>query len=421
MTGEVIQGAVGRIGRHRTALAAGGILAFAALAVIASILLHREGRGDSGATRTTGTVTVPAISEESIAPLSFLWLQPRNSPAGRGVWGPDISAPFDTLWAVSTDLEFFAAPAYSEGVLYFGGNDGRFRAVDAESGRELWGRATACGLSSEAALDSTRVYFGGQDGYLYALERGSGSLAWSAGLGYSLFAGVGILDDSLVVTGNSEGSVAALGAADGEVVWHDSPGGVILGPAISDTTVVFTTESGVVCAYGISGRRLWMRDFQGTASPPSIASGAVFAGFSDGVVRRLDLADGSIAWERDLAPTPGRVSMSRPVPAGDLLLAGTCDSRVVCLSADDGSTVWEVSLENWVQVPPAVGDSTVYVSCDDQRFHVLDLHGGTELCVLEMGGYSGSAPLVVNGVVYIGTAAGDFFAYRGTPRPRENR
>jgi outer membrane protein assembly factor BamB len=361
-------------------------------------------------------VTVPPIPDAQAELLSGEWTQPRKSPGGAGFWGPDIEAPFDTLWRIHTGLEFFSAPAMLGETLYFGGNDGRFRAVNSASGAEIWGYPTACGLSGEAAVDSLRVYFGGQDGYLYALDRHTGELDWSAGLGFSLFCGVGLLGDSLVVTGNSEGSLAALDIQDGTVVWHDAPGGTILGPAILDTLAVFTSEGGLVAAYTASGERAWARDFAGASSAPSISDGSVFAGFSDGTVRRLSIADGSASWETDVSPGPGRCSISRPVVLGDRVLAGTCDNRLVCLDARTGALMWDALFENWMQVPPAVGDSTVYASCDDQRLHVLDLADGSEILAMELGGYAGSAPLVVNGVIYLGTASGDFFAFRGTPR-----
>jgi outer membrane protein assembly factor BamB len=367
-------------------------------------------------TSDQGTVTVPAIPEEQAESIPGAWIQPRGVPTARGFWGPDIAAPFDTLWRIDTGMEFFAAPAMSGGVLYFGGNDGRFRAVEASTGRELWSHSTACGLNGEAAADSSRVYFGGQDGYVYALDAADGGVEWTAGLGYHLFSGVGILADSLIVTGNSEGEVAALRSSDGSVAWHDPVGGIVSGPVIVDTIIVFTTEDGIVGAWGPSGSRLWVRDFQGLASPPSSSGDAVYAGFSDGMVRRLDTADGSVEWETDLAIQPVRTVLSRPVVAGSRILVGTCDSRLVCLSAEDGGIVWEAGFENWVQVPPSVGDSTVYVSCDDQRFHVLDLGTGAPIDSIEMGGYAGTAPLIVNGVIYLGTASGEFMAFRGTPR-----
>jgi outer membrane protein assembly factor BamB len=325
--------------------------------------------------------------------------------------------PLDTLWRMHTGMEFFAAPAVCGGVLYSGGNDGLFRAVDAADGTVRWSHATACGISSEAAVTDSAVFFGGQDGYVYALSRAGGRVLWTAGLGYHVFASCAVMADTVLVTGNSDGKVAALDTRTGGVLWHGTPGGVVLGPAVADTIAVFSTEDGVVSAWTVSGRELWHRDFPAQASAPAIGGPGVLAGFADGTVRCLSLSDGSALWETDLTPSPGRVVVSRPACAGGRLVVGTCDSRVVCLSSTDGSVEWETVLENWIQVPPAVGDSVVYVSCDDRRLHLLDLDTGSIISSREMGGYSGTAPLLINGVLYLGTASGDLLALRGSLPP----
>lgn len=416
MTSTRSEAPTGERAAPRSALALAALAASAALALVLALTGGEPAPSTDDAPRAIGAVTVQPVPEEMRAEVPSEWGQPRARPSAEGVWGPDVSEPFDTLWRISTSMEFFAAPAMLDGRLFFGGNDGLFRAVDAVSGAELWSYPTACGLSGEAAAEPGAVYFGGQDGYLYALDSDDGSKLWSAGLGYHLFSGAGLLGDSLVVAGNSDGSVAALSRDDGAVAWHDQPGGLILGPAIADTIAVFTSEDGMVCAYGVSGRRLWLRDFPGLASPPSAAGGSVFAAFSDGTVRRLDILDGTSQWEVDVAPGQARCTMSRPVISGDRVVIGTCDSRVLCLSAEDGEELWQAVLENWVQVPPAVGDSTVYAACDDKRLHVLSLDDGSAVDSLELGGYAGSAPLLVNGTLYLGTAGGEFFAFRGTPR-----
>ncbi len=392
------------------------LLLMSAAALLLSTGEGGPGRGEDGEGEpAAGSVTVPPLWESELCPLPSTWLQPRNSSAGTGVWGPDVTAPLDTLWRLRSGFEFFGAPALCDSVLYLGGNDGRFLAVDAGSGSVLWTYNTACGICGEPAVTGTTVFFGGQDGYLYALDRVSGSLIWSAGLGFHIFASVGVLADSAVVTGNSDGSVAALSAADGGVLWSHCPGGVVLGPALADTMAVFTTEDGVVAAYGLSGREAWKRDFPAQASAPSIVGSDVLVGFSDGTVRSLDLATGSALWETDLTSQPGRTVLSRPVASTRGILVGTCDGRVVCLSDSTGGEVWEAEFENWVQVAPAAGSSAVYVSSDDRRLHILDASDGTALAVFEMGGYSGTAPIVANGVIFLGTTSGDFLALRGTP------
>jgi outer membrane protein assembly factor BamB len=176
---------------------------------------------------------------------------------------------------------------------------------------------------------------------------------------------------------------------------------------------VFSTESGMLAAYGFDGARVWCRDLGPQASAPSVAGERVLVGLADGTVRCLSLEDGSDLWSADLESGDLRAVVGRPVVSGDRAVAGTGHSRVACISLEDGNVLWNREMENWVQVPPAVGDSTVYVSCDDKRLHLLSLSDGSGVDSLEIGSYSGTAPTVSAGVVYLGTAGGRMAALRG--------
>lgn len=341
------------------------------------------------------------------------WLQPRAFSDGNPVWGPDITTPFEIIWKIDTGRELFAGPVLLDGILYFGGNDGLFRAVSAGNGSFIWSFNINCGICGEAAVDSSMVYFGGQDGYLYALSRKNGSRIWSAGIGYHIFAGTAILSDTLVITGNSAGNIVALRCSDGELVWSDSPGGVVLGPAVSASIIVFTTENGIVAAYNPGGERIWIHDFSGTASAPSISDSCVFVGFSDGTIRSFQLNTGEILWSTDLTSSSIRTVISRPVTVDDQLFAGTCDSRLVCINLSSGDIQWEQNFENWVQVAPIVGKNLIYLPCDDQRLHVIDRFSGTKLDSIEIYGYAGTPPLLADSVLYLGTTSGEFMALRG--------
>ena len=79
-----------------------------------------------------------------------------------------------------------------------------------------------------------------------------------------------------------------------------------------------------------------------------------------------------------------------------------------------GEIIWETAMENWVAVPPAVCDTMVYASCDDQRIHILSLNTGLPLDTIGTGSYSGTPPLLLDGVLYAGNSAGDLVALRGT-------
>ncbi|MCD4706825.1 MAG: PQQ-binding-like beta-propeller repeat protein [Candidatus Sabulitectum sp.] len=343
-----------------------------------------------------------------------LWLQAYGSSSGNAAWGDAIVAPFDTLWSISTGRELFSPPAIVGNMIFIAGNDKVLRGLNRDSGQQIWSRTVTCGLSGGVAADYTTVYFSGQDGYMYALNIETGSERWKTGLGYHIFTDACIFRDSLVLAGNSMGSIAALDRRTGDLVWNDTMDGLLLGPALSESIAVFTSEAGAAGAWDISGNSLWSRGFTSQPSAPSIKSDVIFIGFSTGKVLALSLQTGETIWETALDGVRGRTVVSRPALAGDsLLVAGTCDGRVFCLETGNGELLWETELENWVSVTPAVCDTIVYASCDDCRIHLLSLNTGLPVDAIETGSYSGTPPVLMEGVLYTGNSAGDFTAITG--------
>lgn len=392
------------------------------LAAVLGIILIIEGRhpGEGEETQSPAGTTAPAYQAAAApaldsAPPPEEWLQAHGSPSGNAAWAPAVRAPFDTLWVLGTGAEIFAPPAVMGNHIYMAGNDRVLRALDRRTGEQLWSRTVICGVSGGVAADSQMVYYSGQDGYVYAIHRTEGSQEWRAGLGYHVFTDAAVFRDTIVLAGNTMGSIAALDASSGEVIWSGTMEGLILGPAVQDTVAVFSTESGQVAAWNPGGDRLWSRSFATQPSAPSISRGLVLLGFSSGKVLALSLATGETVWETALDGVTGRTVVSRPaVFADSVLVAGTCDSRVVCMDLPTGDIIWETAMENWVAVPPAVCDTLVYASCDDHRIHILSLNTGLPLDTIGTGSYSGTPPLLLDGVLYAGNSAGDLVALRGT-------
>lgn len=402
-------------------------------ALIVLFLLSTVFRPGGGGGHTTTMQTVPedTSSVDTLALQSFrgiseskpvYWLQGRAGSQGDAGWGPDVEAPFELLWQLDSrgGREFFSSPALVEGVLYLGCNDGYMRAVNASDGTVRWSYATSCGICGEPAVDSSMVFIGCQDGYVYALDRNSGRKEWSSGLGYHVFCDVAVMCDSLVLAGNSMGKVCALDRNSGRPVWDAELGGIVLGPAVVDTLAVFTTESGATAVLDHRGEILWSRETVAQPSAPSADSSAVFVGYSGGMVRKYDLRTGDLIWETDVVSSSGRCLLARPVVTGSMVLAGTNAGTLVCLGRERGEVLWEQRFDNWLQLPPVVGEGMIYLSCDDQRIHILDLQTGAKLDSLEMDGYSGTAPVLFEGVLYYGNTSGEFRALEGSlPLPEE--
>ncbi len=397
------------------------LIAGTLLSVLTIIFFVNRSRTDSSAFQqpvssevNQAVSSVEDIASAPVEPPPELWLQAYGSSSGNAAWGNPIVAPFDTVWSISTGRELFSPPAIVGGIIFIAGNDKVLRGINRDSGEQIWSRSVTCGLSGGVAADSTTVYFSGQDGYMYAINSETGSEKWKTGLGYHIFTDACVFCDSLVLAGNSMGSIAALSRRTGALIWSDTLDGLLLGPAVSESIAVFSSEAGAVGAWDIEGNSLWSRGFTSQPSSPSIRSGTVFLGFSSGKVLALSLLTGETLWESALAGVSGRTVVTRPAVVGDsLLVAGTCDGRVFCLSTQTGELVWETEFENWVSVTPAVCDTIVYASCDDNRIHLLSLDSGQAIDTIETGSYSGTPPVIIGGVLYTGNSAGDFTAITG--------
>lgn len=94
-------------------------------------------------------------------------------------------------WAQSFETVIAASPSIAGGILYFGGWNGYFYAVDGKDGRVLWqtfvGKAAdpdfgqcqqAIGVSSQATISGDIVYVGGGDSAVYALKKSTGEQIW---------------------------------------------------------------------------------------------------------------------------------------------------------------------------------------------------------------------------------------------------
>ena len=86
-------------------------------------------------------------------------------------------------WRFATGDRLVSSPVFSDGVLYFGGDDDNVYAVDAASGRQKWKFATRGPVPCTPAVVAGLVYFGSYDGHFYAVEAQTGHLRWKFSTG----------------------------------------------------------------------------------------------------------------------------------------------------------------------------------------------------------------------------------------------
>lgn len=123
------------------------------------------------------------------------------------------------LWHVSAEDLILPAPAYADGVVYFGSSDRRVYAVDVET-RQLkagWPFEAEDAIWATPLVADGRVYVASMDHYLYCLDAETGQEIWKEEVGGAL-AAQPTLEDGILYVGAFDGQVHAIHADTGKRV-----------------------------------------------------------------------------------------------------------------------------------------------------------------------------------------------------------
>ena len=228
--------------------------------------------------------------------------------------------------------------------------------------------------------------------------------------------------DGTVVCGSFDNTIYAIDTATGEQNWaHDAGGIVRSSPTIVDGTVYIgahcqsaecaefdSSEIGEVLALDLeTGELLWsFETTAGVVSTPAVTDNAVFVGTSAGAMRALDRDTGETVWSYET----GALVASSPAVVDGSVYFGDVRGTFYGLDVTDGTELWTHEPDQLRNYPnsPAVDEDRVYIGANYNgatRAGVIafDRTGGqqwTQNLVDE--GQVGSAPLVVDGHVYIG-------------------
>ena len=74
------------------------------------------------------------------------------------------------LWQVSAGGYVYSSPVVVGSTVYVGQGDGDFVAVDVATGEERWGYRTGAAIFSTPLVNDGRIYFGSDDGFVYSIK-----------------------------------------------------------------------------------------------------------------------------------------------------------------------------------------------------------------------------------------------------------
>jgi eukaryotic-like serine/threonine-protein kinase len=266
------------------------------------------------------------------------------------------------------------------GLVFFGSGDGHLYAVDAETGELRWKLRTGDVVHGSPAYADGLVVVGSWDGKVYAVDARSGRLRWQfqGGVDPLLhnqqgFQGSPAIAQGLVYIGGRDSHLYALEAASGQERWRFSTGAswVISSPAVHAGRVYFaTSDSSLVHALdAASGKPLWQQQGQAFVfSSPTIAGSVLLLGVLNGSLEARDAASGNRlwAWRTDAA----QANLGWPLTSdarinGELLYAhGWHDSQTL--------GAWRQFSVGAVFSTPLVVNQVIYVGSADGRMVAIE-------------------------------------------------
>ena len=361
------------------------------------------------------------------------WSMWRNDPdnSGSGQSGP---TKLNLRWSFTTGGGVAATPVIVDGRVYVGSQDKNIYSIDARDGRLLWKFMTGARIKSSPAVVNGKVYVGPDDGYVYCLDAKNGSLIWKTDAGgyieASFKAVTGIRSSPIVVggrvfVGSLDTSLYCLNANSGDVVWSYETGGYITStPAVSNGVVYITSQevsSGVIYKIDAAdGTLIWERDIQYVIAAdrgidlhasPTVGDGMVFVAANKQKYYGVNVTTGEIEWTyvttEGTEGIGGYLIASMAYHDGELYIIDMF--FITALDTNTGEVVWKSWIGTELYTTPTYADGKIYVTTDRRFVYVINATDGSRLSFFETGSNSWSAPSMYEGRLYFGCNDGNVY------------
>ena len=304
---------------------------------------------------------------------------------------PEVpKAAFETVWRFNAPKPSFhlvvqkSTPAADKKNLYFGCDDGVFRAIRKTDGATVWEfsigkHPEGKGILSSPSISGDTVYFGAYDGKVYALDTQTGKKRWS-------------YDDADWI-----GSSPAL-APHLNLIYIGLEFGL------------WRKRGGIAGLDMKTGKLVWSATHQELthASPLYIPEEElVVIGSNDGVLYAYDANSGAERWR---FATRGDIKMRAAYDANHkTILCASMDGSLYAISAKDGMPLHAYETGAGIYGSPVVADDTVYVASLDKCVYAIDLTNWSVRWIFETGGRIFSSPVLADESLWIGSNDGRLY------------
>jgi outer membrane protein assembly factor BamB len=270
------------------------------------------------------------------------------------------------------------------------------------------------------AIDGDYIYAAAADGTLAAFNKETGAGRWRQRTRLPITGGVGAAA-GMVLVGTIDARVVAFDQSNGEQLWSAPVSSEVLAAPQTDgrRVVVQTIDGRLIGLDAQSGERLWIYEntvpalsLRGT-SKPLLAGNTVVAGFANGLIAAVDASNGFLLWEERVAIPQGRYDIERiidvdgdPILSGGVVYVSSYQGNLLGLNLQNGQIVWGMPGSSYNSL--AMGLGNIYWT--DGFSHIKAVQNNTERTVWENDDLrlrKVSSPVTFNNYL----AVGDFEGY----------
>ena len=261
----------------------------------------------------------------------------------------------------------------TDGVVYFGDEDGIFHAITAADGKKKWTFQTDAEVISSATVVGDRVLFGSYDAQLYCLNR-AGKVRWKVLTEGRVHASPAVVGNHTFVAG-CDAHLRVIDIRKGEELR--------------------AVDMGAYCI-----------------ATPAVAGDHCYLGTFGEEIVGVDWQKGAQLWtyahEARHFPFYGSAAIT-----ADLVVVGGRDKLVHALDRKTGQRRWEFATKGRIEGSPVIAGERVYIGSMDGTFYVLDLRSGEKVQSQTLGAPITASPAVAAGRLVIGTEDGVLYCFAG--------
>jgi outer membrane protein assembly factor BamB len=274
-------------------------------------------------------------------------------------------------WTFDTGNKIKAAPAYDNGIVYFGSYDHHFRGLDALTGIVKLDIIEPDDLNTTASIVNGIAYISSSTGSVYAINLSKGTSTKIFKTGGAVAGSSPTVANNVLYIGSDDNNMYAISPSSGQVKWKLGTDGISAGfthPFVTGGVVYFgtaqsmdTTSTALGSMYAAdanTGAIIWKAlEHKGFYSSPIVSGNSVYATCFDSYMYALNAKNGSVLWKSLIYPNSNTTSTL----AEGYVFVGGGTGNLYALNAGNGTTKWTFPMpgNTFTSAPCIIGSTGI--------------------------------------------------------------